>query len=204
MLCPVHRLDMYSRQSGDVRFESCATCNGAWFGPRHLLTLDLPRNLYPKALKAFAQANGQALSPPVPVCHDCRAQLRGARIESVHVAICPTCGGVWLAASEFDGVLAWYEKRRKGKLEGLEFDGDASDWGSTQAEARASRVSGDQAHLPKTNAAGANDAADPEANVLSALIDFISAMCGGVVDLASAAVDVAADIGDAVGGGDVD
>ena len=204
MLCPMHRIAMLSQQSGGVQFECCSTCNGVWFGPRHLLTLDLPPNLYPKGLRAFALASSQALPSPAAACDDCGKDLLSATIEGVGVNICPSCGGAWLPAMEFERVLAWYEGRRKNKDDGADYDPGPSDQDPSQRRDDGGTASADEWHGSDRVPAASSEACGPDEGTLTALIDYVSMVCRGVGNVASAIGDAASAIGDAIGDADFD
>src|SRR5262245_35425759 len=110
MQCPVDLTRLNLRQSGTVQYAGCPSCNGVWFGPRHLATLDLPENLRARSLKALAAGRGLGDSMSRR-CADCGKTLRAATIENVNVDLCPECGGAWLGESVFKDVLAWYQQR---------------------------------------------------------------------------------------------
>jgi Zn-finger nucleic acid-binding protein len=196
MLCPTDKTAMLSQQREDVQYECCPTCNGVWFGPRHLLTLDLPPDLYPKGLKAFALANGQAHDTEVTVCHDCGTGLLNVTIEGIGVDICPSCGGAWLPAKEFDRVLAWYEERRKKNDGDADYEQDSTDHDSSKQRKEDDFVPIDQVHVADGEPSSSDEDCGPDEGTLTAVIDFVSAVCKGVGDVVSFVGKVASALAD--------
>jgi Zn-finger nucleic acid-binding protein len=106
MICPRDHTPLIPNQRDGIAAQSCLQCHGVWFSRA--------------ALESLAQRASQPApaEPPVPsrasgfvlrrlACPVCAGSQLQTRMQGdIEVSRCRDCGGIWLAKTEVDKILA--------------------------------------------------------------------------------------------------
>lgn len=113
MLCPRDQTPLIPNKRDGIAAQSCLQCHGVWFSRASLEAL---------AKRAAQPATAE---PPVPsvtsgfvlrrlACPECPdSQLQTRNQGDIEASRCRACGGIWLAKSEVEKILAGRNGRPK-------------------------------------------------------------------------------------------
>lgn len=106
MLCPRDQTPLIPNKRDGIAAQSCLQCHGVWFSRAALESLakknPQPTTVEPPVLSASSGFVLRRLA--CPVCAG--SQLRTRAQGDIEVSRCRDCGGIWLAKTEVEKILA--------------------------------------------------------------------------------------------------